>query len=70
MVLWNNPSSSKICSVKNSRFEYCTKSQGTNRIQSLRSGLGTKSDTKQKREEVLTLVESMNPEALPFLAGE
>ena len=33
-------------------------------------GSRTELDTQQKREEALTLVESMNPEAQPSLAGE
>lgn len=69
MVLMNNPPSSTICSVKNRRFERCTENQGA-KIYNLTSGLGIKSDAKQKGEEALTLVESMNLEALPSLAGE
>ena len=38
-------------------------------VLNLLSGSGTESDTKQKREEALTLVESMNPEAYLSLAN-
>ena len=56
------------CNTKHDRDLNASKNiltQGLN----LLSGSGTESDTKQKREEALTLVESMNPEAYLSLAN-